>query len=150
MECVERPEHAYSHSRFCPNNRNATVIESFSKRLKNVFLLTIPKKNSKIIELQRHLINMSFNKDSAITKARQDLAKRLKIKETDIKAASVSEKDFPDMSLGAPAKDEMSGQMISSGWQIKLSAGGKDYEYRADKYQLRLKNFNGTNHVIES
>ncbi|CAN5507666.1 MAG: hypothetical protein M3Q26_14090 [Acidobacteriota bacterium] len=92
---------------------------------------------------------MSFNKDSAVAKARQDLAKRLKIKETDV-TATVTEKDFPDMSLGAPAKDEMSGQMISSGWHIKLSAGGKDYDYRADKYQLRLKNFNGTNHVIES
>jgi len=92
---------------------------------------------------------MSFNKDSAVAKARQDLAKRLKIKETDV-TATVTEKDFPDMSLGAPAKDEMSGQMISSGWPIKLSAGGKDYDYRADKYQLRLKNFKGTNHVIES
>jgi len=92
---------------------------------------------------------MNFDKDSAVAKARQDLAKRLKINETEV-SASVSEKDFPDMSLGAPAKGEMSGQMISSGWEIKLSAGGKNYEYRADKHQLRLKNFKGTNHVIES
>ena len=37
----------------------------------------------------------------------------------------------------------MSAQMISSGWQIKLGANGKTYEYRADKYQLRLHNFKG-------
>lgn len=71
------------------------------------------------------------------------------ISEKDI-TASASEKDFPDMSLGAPANGEMSAQMISSGWQIDLSAGGKKYEYRADKYQLRLKGFKGSNHVVVS
>jgi len=91
---------------------------------------------------------MSFTKDSAAEKAKSDLAKRLKISDGDVKVSSISEKDFPDMSLGAPVGDEMSAQMISSGWQIKLEAGGKNYEYRADKYQVRLRNFNGTNHVV--
>ena len=54
------------------------------------------------------------------------------------------------MSLGAPADDEMSAQMISTGWQINLTADGKNYEYRADKYQLRLHNFKGRNYVIKS
>jgi hypothetical protein len=62
----------------------------------------------------------------------------------------VAEKDFPDMSLGAPVEDEMSAQMISSGWQINFSADGKPFEYRADKYQIRLRGFKGTNHIIES
>jgi hypothetical protein len=53
------------------------------------------------------------------------------------------------MSLGAPAADEMSAQMISNGWQINLSASGKNYEYRADKYQIRLRGFNGSNYIIE-
>ena len=93
---------------------------------------------------------MSFNKDSAVEKAKSDLAKRLGVKESEIKNVSVSETDFPDMSLGAPAEDEMSAQMISTGWKINLSAGGESYEYRADKYQLRLCGFKGTNHVIKS
>jgi hypothetical protein len=54
------------------------------------------------------------------------------------------------MSLGAPVKGEMTAQMISSGWQISLKAGGKKYEYRADKYQIRLHGFNGKNFIIES
>ncbi len=91
---------------------------------------------------------MSFTKDSAADKAKKDLASRLKIRDGDVKVSSISEKDFPDMSLGAPVNDEMSAQMISTGWQINLEADGKKYEYRADKYQLRLRNFNGTNHVI--
>ncbi len=93
---------------------------------------------------------MSFNQDSAVQRAKSDLAKRLGVSEKDIKEVSVKEKDFPDMSLGAPVADEMSAQMISSGWQINLEAGGENYDYRADKYQLRLCKFEGTNHVIES
>lgn len=93
---------------------------------------------------------MGFNKESAVQRAKEDLAGRLKTGEKDISTVSVSDKDFPDMSLGAPVDGEMAAQMISSGWQIELSAGGKKYEYRADKYQLRLKGFNGTNYVVVS
>lgn len=93
---------------------------------------------------------MNFNKDSATERAKSDLAERLKVSKSEIKAVSVNEKDFPDMSLGAPVEDEMSAQMISSGWQINLEADGEAYEYRADKYQLRLYQFRGTNYVIES
>ena len=93
---------------------------------------------------------MKFNRETAVERAKEDLARRLKVKESDVKTASVQERDFPDMSLGAPASDEMSAQMISTGWQINLKADGKNYEYRADKYQLRLRGYKGTNHVIES
>lgn len=93
---------------------------------------------------------MSFNKESAVQRAKTDLAERLNVSENDIKIVSANEKDFPDMSLGAPVADEMSAQMISSGWQIDLQADGKNYEYRADKYQLRLHEFKGTNYVVES
>ncbi|MDQ3749961.1 MAG: hypothetical protein M3367_13270 [Acidobacteriota bacterium] len=93
---------------------------------------------------------MSFNKESAIQRAKADLAKRLSVSENGIKIVSANEKDFPDMSLGTPIADEMSAQMISSGWQINLQADGKDYEYRADKYQLRLREFKGTNYIVES
>ena len=93
---------------------------------------------------------MSFTKESAVERAKKDLAKRLNTDADSIKESGVTDKEFPDMSLGSPADDEMSAQMISSGWTIKLSANGKPYEYRADKYQLRLHNFNGKNYVIES
>ncbi len=93
---------------------------------------------------------MSFNQDSAVRRAKEDLAERLSISEDEIETDSVNEQDFPDMSLGAPVDDEMSGQMITSGWRIHLGANGKTFEYRADKYQLRLVGFDGTNHVIVS
>jgi len=93
---------------------------------------------------------MKFNQDSAVQRAKADLAERLDVSERDIKEVSVEEKDFPDMSLGTPVEDEMSAQMISSGWQINLQATDDNYEYRADKYQLRLRDFKGTNYIVES
>ncbi len=92
---------------------------------------------------------MGFTKANLVEKAKLDLAKRLKLKPNDIRELGVSDAEFPDMSLGAPEKGEMSAQMISSGWRIRLGASGKNYEYRADKYQLRLHNLDGANHVIE-
>jgi len=92
---------------------------------------------------------MGFTKETAAAAAKSDIARRLGISEADVGEPSIKEKDFPDMSLGAPENGEMSAQMISDGWQIKLQAAGKDYEYRADKYQLRLHNFNGKNYVIK-
>ena len=91
---------------------------------------------------------MGFTQDSAVERAKKDLAGRLGIDEADIQR-SVAESDFPDMALGAPEPGEMAAQMISSGWQIDLIVDGKTYEYRADKYQLRLHNFAGKNYVIE-
>ncbi len=93
---------------------------------------------------------MSFTRESAAELAKTDLAKRLNIEAAGIEVVEIADKDFPDMSLGAAVDGEMSAQLISSGWQIKLSADGENYEYRADKYQLRLHNFKGENYVIQS
>jgi len=93
---------------------------------------------------------MKFSKETATERAKKDLSDRLDIDVSEVATASISEKEFSDMSLGSPAEGEMAAQMIASGWTIKLAAAGKDYEYRADKYQLRLHNFKGANYVIES
>ena len=91
---------------------------------------------------------MAINKDEAIEKARKDLAQRLNIDPSDVTEQSVQDDDFPDTALGANEEDEMSGQMISSGWRIRLAAGGKSYEYRADKNQVRLYQYQGKNYRI--
>jgi hypothetical protein len=91
---------------------------------------------------------MSISKDEAVEKARKDLARRLNVDESAIKQQSVEDSDFPDMALGAAEDDEMSGQMITSGWRIRLNANGKDFEYRADKNQVRLFGFKGKNYRL--
>jgi hypothetical protein len=87
-------------------------------------------------------------KDEATEKARKDLAQRLKIDPAKIKAKSVEDTDFPDMALGAGTDGEMSGQMITRGWRIRLDADGQSYEYRADKNQVRLYKYKGKNYRV--
>jgi len=91
---------------------------------------------------------MSISKEDAVEKARKDLAQRLKIDAGAVTEQSVEDADFPDMSLGAGDDGEMSGQMITRGWRIRLGANGQSYEYRADKNQVRLYKFKGKNYRI--
>ena len=93
---------------------------------------------------------MMLDKESAVERARQDLAERLSVPKDEVTARSVSDEEFRDMSLGATTEGEMAAQMISYGWRIVLSSNGKEYEYRGDKYQLRLVGFDGKNHLIVS
>ena len=91
---------------------------------------------------------MSISKEDAVEKARKDLAQRLKVDAGTVKEQSVEDADFPDMALGAGQDGEMSGQMITRGWRIRLGANGQNYEYRADKNQVRLYKFKGKNYRI--
>lgn len=91
---------------------------------------------------------MAVSKDEAVRRARADLAKRLGVSESEITEDAIESADFPDMALGAPVEDEMSGQMITSGWRIKLKSGKKSYEYRAGDDQIRLYNYRGSNYKL--
>lgn len=91
---------------------------------------------------------MALSKEDAVKKARADIAKRLGVSESEVKEDSVEQAEFPDMALGAPVEGEMSGQMITPGWRIRLSVGGRGYEYRANKHGVRLYNFKGANYRL--
>jgi hypothetical protein len=84
----------------------------------------------------------------ALVRARADLARRLGVGELEIPEGLVEAVDFPDAALGAPVEDEMSAQVITPGWRIRLTAEGQTYEYRATERQLRLVNFKGENYRI--
>jgi hypothetical protein len=91
---------------------------------------------------------MALSKEEAIQKARQDLAQRLGVSESDIETQAADDAEFPDMALGASVADEMSGQMITPGWRIRLRANGQTVEYRANQHQVRLYNYQGGNYRI--
>ena len=91
---------------------------------------------------------MSISKQDAVEQARKDLARRLNVDASAIKEESVEDDDFPDMALGAAEDGEMSGQMITSGWRIRLGTGGQNYEYRADQNQVRLYKYKGKNYRV--
>ena len=92
---------------------------------------------------------MALTREDIVRRARADLANRLGVSEKEIREEGVEQTDFPDMALGAAAKGEMSGQMITPGWRIRLSAQGHgQHEYRANEQQIRLYNFKGKNYRI--
>ena len=91
---------------------------------------------------------MAMSREDAVSRARTDLAGRLGVAEDEIKEDSVEDADFPDASFGAGAPGEMSAQMITPGWRIRLRAGGQTYEYRANRNRIRLFNFKGANHSV--
>jgi hypothetical protein len=84
----------------------------------------------------------------ALVRARQDLAQRLGVSDEEILEAVVEPAEFSDAALGAAVADEMSAQVITPGWRIRLNTNDKSYEYRATDRQLRLFNFNGRNYRI--
>jgi hypothetical protein len=91
---------------------------------------------------------MAYNKEEAVTTARKDLAQRLGVRDDEIQEESVDNSDFPDLALGAATSGEMSGQMITPGWRIRLQANNQSFEYRANKQQVRLYNYNGKNYRL--
>lgn len=91
---------------------------------------------------------MALSREEAIEKARKDMAQRLEIGEGAIEIQSAADAEFPDTALGASIDDEMSGQMITPGWRIRLQANDQTFEYRANKHQLRLYNYKGANYCI--
>jgi hypothetical protein len=91
---------------------------------------------------------MAMSREDAVRRARIDLAGRLGVAEDEIKEDSVEDADFPDAAFGAGTADELSAQMITPGWRIRLSARGDVYEYRANRNRLRLFNFKGANYSV--
>ena len=91
---------------------------------------------------------MSSSQQDVADRARRDLAQRLGLNENDIAVSSVEQTEFPDAALGVSVEDEMSAQVITPGWRIRLIADGQTYEYRATERQLRLVNFKGENYRI--
>ncbi len=91
---------------------------------------------------------MSSRQQDLTERARRDLAQRLGLNESDIGVSSVEQTEFPDAALGAPVEDEISAQVITPGWRMRLIANGQAYEYRATERQLRLVNFKGENYRI--
>ena len=84
----------------------------------------------------------------ALVRARSDLARRLGVDENEIIDGAVEQSEFPNAALGAPLDDEMSAQVITPGWRIRLEAQDKSFEYRATGKQLRLVNFRGQNYRV--
>ena len=87
----------------------------------------------------------TLSKDEALETALRDAASRAG---GDASVGSIEESTFPNSALGAPREGEMSADMMTSGWTIRVTAGARTLEYRANERQVRLVDFDGGNHVV--
>lgn len=77
--------------------------------------------------------------EPAATKAKTDLAAKLKIEEKSIVIMKVEEKTWNDGCLGLGGIAESCMQMLVDGFRVELLAQGKTYFYRTDKTGSSLR-----------
>ena len=71
--------------------------------------------------------------NEAVTRAKQDLSRRLGIPEHQITVERVEAVEWPDTSLGCPQPGMMYAQVITPGYRIILKANNQISEYHADR-----------------
>ena len=89
-----------------------------------------------------------LSKDEAVDLAVHDAARRAGVDPAQARVASVTETEFPNTALGAPRPGEMSADMMTPGWVVRVDAGSLSLEYHAAPRQVRLAGFDGGNHVV--
>ena len=73
------------------------------------------------------------NAETAVERAKEDLANRKGIDREQITVLVVKEVNWPDTSLGCPEPGMMYAQVITPGHRIILSYAGQTYEYHSDQ-----------------
>jgi hypothetical protein len=69
---------------------------------------------------------------AAIESARRDAAQRLNTTPESLQVADVESRQWPDRSLGCPRQGVLYAQVLTPGYVIILSSGGRRFEYHAD------------------
>jgi hypothetical protein len=91
---------------------------------------------------------MAINQAEAAKIATNDLSQRLDVPATAIELVSNQAAEYTNAALNAPLQNEVSLEVMANGWQITLATGGQQYQYRADRKQVRLFNFRGSNYRV--
>jgi hypothetical protein len=76
--------------------------------------------------------------EQLVAAARSDLAQRLGIAAEGIQVVSVEYIEWEDSSLGCPQPGMMYADVITPGYRIVLSAGGREYDYRTSLRDITL------------
>lgn len=71
--------------------------------------------------------------DRAIANAQTDLARRLGVTAQSIQVSAAEAKEWPNSALGCPEPGMMYMQVITPGYQVVLTVGGKNYPYHGDR-----------------
>jgi hypothetical protein len=68
----------------------------------------------------------------AVTAAIRSLSQELGLDPGAVEVLGYEQTGWPDTCLGLPGPEEACGEVITSGWRIRLRAGGAEYELRTD------------------
>ena len=90
----------------------------------------------------------TLSKEDALDIVVRDAAGRAGVDADDVRVESAEDAAFPNAALGAARDGEMSFDMVTNGWTIRVSADGQKFEYRASARQVRLAGGDGRNLVI--
>lgn len=74
-----------------------------------------------------------MSKDGQVARAKQDLARALKIDESAIKVKSVTATQWNDASLGVGESGGAFAMVMIDGYIIDLETGGRTYRYHSDE-----------------
>lgn len=74
-----------------------------------------------------------MSKDGQVARAKQDLARALKIDESAIKVKSVTSTQWNDASLGLEESGSAFAMVMIDGYIIDLETGGRSYRYHSDE-----------------
>jgi hypothetical protein len=77
-------------------------------------------------------------KERLVEAARADLARMLDVSQDEIQVVSAQYVEWRDASLGCPKEGMMYAQVITPGYLIVLSAGGRAYNYHASMQNVML------------
>ena len=79
------------------------------------------------------------DKTAVVQAAKEDLARRLKVRPESIELAGpVEEVTWPDSSLGCPEPGMVYAQVLTPGYRFQLQSGGKLYQYHSGKGVVKL------------
>ena len=85
-----------------------------------------------------------------VQKAQADLAQRLSIPESQIKAIETKGVFWPDASLGCPQPGTTYTKVLTPGYLILLESGGNKFEYHADIHNYVFYCENPTPPILET
>ena len=74
-----------------------------------------------------------MSKDGQVSRAKQDLARSLKVDQDTISLKSVTSTQWPDASLGLKKGGNSFAMVMIDGYIIDLENGGRVYRYHADE-----------------
>jgi hypothetical protein len=115
------------------------IVSSLMLAIPHTYQYTFAKTPSKLSQSQPSLKASAIPK-SVVLQVRQDMAKRLNLKLTDVRIARLESKIF-DACLNLPAKNEKCQEIGYKGWVIRVGAGKQSWLYHAVSPQNLSNNF---------